>query len=232
MSWLDLESDILSEFSERAAFDVSDFLCHGLSQAISSQVLGQPDRPGTCAYCRGTIPESRKHRRVARFCSDTCKYSARQDAFEAAGMCNRCGKNAPQQGRVQCVGCAAKSSARQSARVAKRNNAGCCSKCNNAMDRGGTMCKSCCKSIRVYNCNVNPKKPKQVIMKKEDSMVGKKVMVTGCSSRDSNDAYLLLLPFIGRRGTILSVHSSAPEVEVKFRGCTKRFRPEELVELS
>jgi hypothetical protein len=59
-----------------------------------------------------------------------------------------------------------------------------------------------------------------------------RVLVLGCSSRDSSDVYAIVAPFIGKCGRVIKINDDAPEVTVQFRKTRHRFRPDELSKIS
>jgi len=105
MAWVDLHRGILEEFTHGYEFDEDDFFRHGLSILLREQVVVAHDRPDTCAHCSGVIPEKRKHKRVAKYCSKKCSLAGVREEYKASGRCIACSGPRQREDRTQCDSC-------------------------------------------------------------------------------------------------------------------------------
>jgi hypothetical protein len=149
MAWVDLHEGILEEFVDGCEFDENDFFEHGLSILLREQVVVAHDRPDTCEHCSGVIPEKRKHKRVAKYCSKKCSLAGVREEYKASGKVVSNGTKKAINRPTHCQACSGEiPDERKSAHVARF----CSKKCSDSIRV--RVWKSQAVAVRSTNCEV------------------------------------------------------------------------------
>jgi len=179
---------------------------------------------GLCFRCEKQRGDEFKDKTICKACSDVYKAKWAAEHAKPNRPCVQCGENVPGKKRWRKDPICSKR-CRQIRRAAELVASGKCIRCKVAPAReDAQMCVGCSGSERERRAKAKPVKADKIAE-------NDRVLVIGCSSRDDGVYHTVSLS-IGKRGRVVRVHPSTPEIEVRIYGKFFRFRQEELSKLS
>lgn len=179
---------------------------------------------GLCFRCEKPRGDEFKDKTICKACSDVYKTKWAAQHAKPDQPCVQCGENVPGKTRWRKDPICSKR-CRQIRRAAELVASGKCIRCKVAPAReGAQICVGCSGSER-------ERRAKAKSVKTDKISENDRVLVVGCSSRDDGVYHTVALS-IGKRGRVVKVHPSTPEIEVRIYGKFFRFRQEELSKLS
>jgi hypothetical protein len=182
---------------------------------------------GFCFRCGKLRGDEFKDKTICKACSDIYKVKWAAQHTKPDRPCAQCGGNVPGKIRWRKDPICSKR-CRQIRRATELVASKKCIRCKIAPAReGAQICVGCSSSERERRAKAKPVKP----VKTDKIVENDRVLVVWCSSREDGVYHTVSLS-IGKRGRVVKVHPSTPEIEVRIYGKFFRFRQEELLKLS